>query len=236
MKKILITSGGTKVNIDPVRHIGNMSSGTMGKNIALSALSQGYHVTFLTSKGGKTPFSANIDLSSMTLQEYDSALAELKKNHTRYRHNYEQFTYDTYDDYEKLLLGSLDWAWADYDAIVLCAAVSDYTVEYSKDKMKSADSMSIPLIPTKKLIPEVIKRKKNAKVVGFKLLNEAPFELMKETCCNYIDKYGLDMIVGNDIWHLKHGHYYNLIVHSNKNMTYVVNDFSDHIVKHIGLL
>jgi phosphopantothenoylcysteine synthetase/decarboxylase len=234
--KILITSGGTKVNIDPVRHIGNMSSGTMGKNIALSALSKGHHVTFLTSKEGKTPFSVNLDLENMTLKEYDSALETLKKNHTLYRHNYEQFTYDTYDDYEKLLLGSLDWVWANYDAIVLCAAVSDYTVEYSKDKMKSADAMSIPLIPTKKLIPEVIKRKKNAKVIGFKLLNHVEFDVMKETCSNYIDKYGLDMIVGNDLWHLKHGHYYNLLMFADKSIGYIVSDFSNQIVESIESL
>lgn len=234
MKKILITSGGTKVNIDPVRHIGNMSSGTMGKNIALSALSKGYNVDFFTSETGKTPFSVHLDLEYMTLQEYDSALVELKNNHTRYRHNYKQYTYSTFDQYENGLISLLESA--EYDAIVLCAAVSDYTVEYSYDKMKSADSMSIPLIPTKKLIPEVVRRKGNAKVVGFKLLNQAPFELMKSTCSDYIDKYGLDMIVGNDIWHLKHGHYYNLIMHANKNMTYIVNDFSDNIVKHIGLI
>ena len=32
--KILITSGGTKVKIDQVRHIGNMSKGTFGSKIA----------------------------------------------------------------------------------------------------------------------------------------------------------------------------------------------------------
>ncbi len=36
--KILITSGGTKIKTDSVRHIGNMSSGAFGAKIALEAL------------------------------------------------------------------------------------------------------------------------------------------------------------------------------------------------------
>ena len=36
--KVLITSGGTKVPIDTVRHIGNMSSGTFGAKIAFQLL------------------------------------------------------------------------------------------------------------------------------------------------------------------------------------------------------
>lgn len=42
--KILITSGGTKIPLDSVRHIGNMSSGTMGREIALAALEKKHEV------------------------------------------------------------------------------------------------------------------------------------------------------------------------------------------------
>lgn len=47
-KKIVITAGGTKENIDPVRYIGNYSSGKMGKAIADKAFTAGADVTLIT--------------------------------------------------------------------------------------------------------------------------------------------------------------------------------------------
>ena len=47
MAKILITAGGTKENIDPVRYIGNYSSGKMGIAIADEAYHIGHDVTLI---------------------------------------------------------------------------------------------------------------------------------------------------------------------------------------------
>jgi phosphopantothenoylcysteine decarboxylase/phosphopantothenate--cysteine ligase len=47
-KKIVITAGGTKENIDPVRYIGNYSSGKMGKAIADKAYEAGADVVLVT--------------------------------------------------------------------------------------------------------------------------------------------------------------------------------------------
>ena len=47
MATILITSGGTKVYIDEVRHVGNMSSGRFGADLAREALRLGHTVIFL---------------------------------------------------------------------------------------------------------------------------------------------------------------------------------------------
>lgn len=47
-KKILITAGPTHENIDPVRFIGNYSSGKMGFSLALEAESRGADVTLVT--------------------------------------------------------------------------------------------------------------------------------------------------------------------------------------------
>lgn len=48
MKKILILSGPTHEYIDPVRYIGNASSGLMGKAIAEEAVKRGYTVDFIS--------------------------------------------------------------------------------------------------------------------------------------------------------------------------------------------
>lgn len=47
-KRVLITSGGTREPIDPVRYIGNRSSGKMGRALALDALAEGAMVTVVT--------------------------------------------------------------------------------------------------------------------------------------------------------------------------------------------
>ena len=47
-KKILILSGPTHEYIDPVRFIGNASSGKMGKAIAEEAVQRGHEVEFIT--------------------------------------------------------------------------------------------------------------------------------------------------------------------------------------------
>lgn len=60
--KVLITSGGTKVPIDPVRDITNMSSGTFGSKIATEFLKTGQHVSFVMAEKSKTPFTFHRDL------------------------------------------------------------------------------------------------------------------------------------------------------------------------------
>ena len=47
-RRVLITSGGTREPIDPVRYIGNRSSGKMGRALALEALMNGAEVTVVT--------------------------------------------------------------------------------------------------------------------------------------------------------------------------------------------
>ena len=46
--KVLVTAGGTREPIDPVRYIGNRSSGKMGNAIAVDAAARGAIVTLVT--------------------------------------------------------------------------------------------------------------------------------------------------------------------------------------------
>ena len=47
-KKIVVTAGGTREPIDPVRYVGNRSSGKMGHAIAVEAAERGAQVTLVT--------------------------------------------------------------------------------------------------------------------------------------------------------------------------------------------
>jgi len=53
--RILITAGGTREYIDPVRFISNASSGRMGYALVRAALRAGHKVTLITSPTGQRP-------------------------------------------------------------------------------------------------------------------------------------------------------------------------------------
>jgi phosphopantothenoylcysteine decarboxylase / phosphopantothenate---cysteine ligase len=54
-RRLLVTSGGTREPIDPVRYIGNRSSGRMGTALAVEALALGAEVTLVTTTAAPRP-------------------------------------------------------------------------------------------------------------------------------------------------------------------------------------
>jgi phosphopantothenoylcysteine decarboxylase/phosphopantothenate--cysteine ligase len=50
-RRVLVTAGGTREPVDPVRYLGNRSSGKMGHAIADAAVRRGYDVTLVTTAG-----------------------------------------------------------------------------------------------------------------------------------------------------------------------------------------
>ncbi len=62
-KKVVVTAGGTKENIDPVRYIGNYSSGKMGTAVADAAAKMGADVTLIKTFDIARPY-ATIDVKS----------------------------------------------------------------------------------------------------------------------------------------------------------------------------
>ena len=107
--KILITSGGTKVPIDRVRSITNMSHGTFGSRIADAFFNEGLEafrtgneygnqiekITFFTAKNGKLPTLQSLNdetyedgyrpldiISYSTFDDYKSGIEELLKKET----------------------------------------------------------------------------------------------------------------------------------------------------------
>ena len=77
-KKIVITSGGTIEDIDPVRYISNYSSGKMGLALADTAKNLGADVTLITTKDIQRRYSvikvkSAIDMKSAVEKEFESA-------------------------------------------------------------------------------------------------------------------------------------------------------------------
>jgi phosphopantothenoylcysteine synthetase/decarboxylase len=175
MKTVLITSGGTKIKIDRVRSITNMSRGTFGSKIADSLYGQlnpdFYKVIFLYAKGSRLP----------------SKFREMKL-----------VEYETFEDYERMLFKILENDKP--DVVLLAAAVSDYGVSnYVDGKIRSDGDLVIHLKPLPKLISKVRDVVPDATICGFKLLVDSTEEELKDACVKSMDKNRLDCIVGNDL-------------------------------------
>jgi phosphopantothenoylcysteine decarboxylase/phosphopantothenate--cysteine ligase len=66
-RRVLVTAGGTREPIDPVRYVGNRSSGKMGHAIAAAARRRGAHVVLVTTSA--RPVAAGIDVLGVETAE-----------------------------------------------------------------------------------------------------------------------------------------------------------------------
>jgi phosphopantothenate-cysteine ligase len=223
--KILITSGGTKVPIDTVRHIANMSSGTFGSKICEEALIAGDEVTFFRADNSKSPFKLSVDLfkedKEWINRVYDKILFK-----DRYSHLYTEATYKNFDQYftglEHLSKET------NPDVIILAAAVSDYGVDnYVDGKIRTKSDMSISLKPLPKVISNVKNWAPNALLVGFKLLvNSNDVELIENAKKSIVDNK-CDMVVANDLRDIKNNDHRLIIVKSDLSVTFHNSDKND---------
>lgn len=208
--KVLITSGGTKVKIDRVRHIGNMSSGNFGSKIATEFLKLGHSVHFLRAKGSKSPMSTTIDLcDTYTVGDFEKWL----KQTSELASLYSEHRYETFDDYRTSIRKIIETEQP--DLILLAAAVSDYGVKnYVNGKIRSSNSLTIELDPYPKVIKEVRVLAPNAKLVGFKLLVDSTEDELHEAARASIRDNGCDMVVANDLRDIKRGQHQITLVFS----------------------
>lgn len=140
-KKVLITAGPTYEAIDPVRFIGNRSSGKMGIDIANTFVDENYDVVLVlgpTSLKGLINTYRNIKVIDVesAQQMYEACLQHL-----------------------------------DADIIIGAAAVADYKVaHYSEEKMKKTDDLTLLLERNVDILFEIGKiKKENQILVGFAL-------------------------------------------------------------------
>lgn len=212
--KVFITSGGTKVRIDSVRHLANMSKGTFGANIATEAMNRGHDVSYMICKDGRTPFSMEVDVHHESCDGKDVAsvqkLQDLIKFYENHKQQYNEINYDDFASYHYLLRNNL--MAQKPDVIILSAAVSDYGVDFVDGKIQSSDGMDLKFIPLPKIIKHVKKWCPNSLLVGFKLLDRRPKEELIEAANNSIKTNHCDLVVANDISTLRAGKHEILII------------------------
>ncbi len=149
-KKVLVTAGPTYEAIDPVRFIGNHSSGKMGFAVAEEFANQGAEVTLVCGPNSLTTINKNINRIDVTSAEelYNASLKSFKSNN----------------------IAILSAAVADFKP----AKVANQKIK------KTTASKSIELVPTIDTLAELGKIKKSDQIlIGFALETENEIENAK---------------------------------------------------------
>lgn len=214
--KVLITSGGTKVNVDCVRSVTNMSKGTFGSAICKEFLLRGNEIDFLMAEGSKSPFKYECSL------KWEKVYEPVKCAHNQwfdswlnfvymYGEKYHEHTYKTFEEYYAKIMDLLKNN--KYDMVILAAAVSDYGVaNYVEGKIRSGNAMSIELTPFPKIIGEVKKLQPDTFLVGFKLLVGSTEEELLTAAKDSLEKNKCGVVIANDLEHIKQNNHTVLIV------------------------
>ncbi len=127
-RRVVVTAGGTREPIDPVRYIGNRSTGRMGAAIAAAALDRGATVTLIA--------------ANLVVPAPDGATV---------------VTVESTGDLRAALLGTLVAAdgRAGFDVLVMAAAVADFRpTRPAETKLARGDGLTLELEPTPDLLAE----------------------------------------------------------------------------------
>ncbi|CAN2200636.1 Dfp Phosphopantothenoylcysteine synthetase/decarboxylase [Candidatus Nanopelagicaceae bacterium] len=139
-KRVLITAGGTREAIDPVRYIGNRSSGRQGAAVARAARDRGAHVKMIFANSQLSPDEIR-DLSGIEIVSVETATE---------------------------MLTALEEAFPKSDLLVMSAAVADARPsQYSEGKIKKGELRDIALIENPDLLKSIAKLRTNQIVVAF---------------------------------------------------------------------
>ena len=151
-RKVLVTAGGTREAIDPVRYIGNRSSGRQGAAVATSALNRGAEVTLIMANSQLT------DEESRALQGVRVISVETAIEMHRF----------------------LEEEFPKTDVLVMSAAVADARPsQYSEGKIKKGDLQQIELSENPDLLKSIARLRKKQIVVAFAAETSLDIEIAK---------------------------------------------------------
>ncbi len=86
-----------------------------------------------------------------------------------------------------------------YDLLISAAAISDFTVKRSKEKIKSGKEVTLTLKPAPKLIKEARKKYPDLKIIGFKAETGATEDELILRARSAMEESSLSMVVANDV-------------------------------------
>ena len=151
-RKVLVTAGGTREAIDPVRYIGNRSSGRQGAAVASAALNRGAEVTLIMANSQLT------EEESRTLQGVRVIPVETAIEMHQF----------------------LEEEFPKTDVLVMSAAVADARPsQYSEGKIKKGDLQQIELSENPDLLKSIARLRDKQIVVAFAAETSLNIEIAK---------------------------------------------------------
>jgi phosphopantothenoylcysteine decarboxylase/phosphopantothenate--cysteine ligase len=182
-RHIVVSAGGTREAIDPVRYIGNRSTGRMGVAVAEAALARGARVTIV---------AANMEIEPPAGAETVrvESTAELRTALHRLTHTAD---------------GS-----AGFDSLVMAAAVSDYRPRTTAaTKLERGSGLTLELEPTPDVLGQIARIARGTDREGdvsYEPMSPRPFLVgfaaetgSIERAGEKLRRKGVDLIVANDV-------------------------------------
>lgn len=175
-RRILVTAGGTREPLDPVRFIGNRSSGKQGIAIARAAAARGAEVTLVVANPDDHVL-ADRGVQGITVHDVSTAL-ELSEATLR--------------------------AAEDADVVVMAAAVADYRPEQVAErkikKESQGDVLELRLVKNPDILRELTSRRRDGQtVIGFAAETETEREALLELARTKAARKGVDYLVVNSV-------------------------------------
>ncbi len=179
-KRILITSGPTRANIDAVRYISNRSTGRLGRRIAIEAIAEGARVTLIAGPDSALP----------TRQD----LSEAEWSRLRI------VPIETVFELLQVIQAELT-APERYHAALHAMAVLDYVPQREETgKVPSEkETWSLRLVRTPKVIRRIKVWSPRTYLVGFKLEVNKSDERLREIGVAFLRDSRADLVVANDL-------------------------------------
>ncbi|MGX7244838.1 phosphopantothenate--cysteine ligase [Enterococcus quebecensis] len=211
---ILITAGGTSEKIDNVRSITNHSTGRLGKLIGESFLSNGHHVTYVTTPQAVRPATEpHLTLIEIeTTKELESALLDQfqKQTFDSIIHSMavSDFTTETTlseDTFIEKLAATLikDQALSDLTTLTeaLYRSIDEIgqTIQNEKKIPSGTDRLLLFLKKNPKIIAMLREQQPQAVLVGFKLLVGVSKEELIRVGKGILVKNDCDFVLANDL-------------------------------------
>jgi len=182
-RHIVVSAGGTREPIDPVRFIGNRSTGKMGVAIAEAALARGARVTLVAANLDVAPPSG---ASTVVVESAAEMRAALHK------------------------LTHADDGRAGFDALVMAAAVSDFRPSTTADrKLERGGSLTLELEATPDILAQIARIARGTDREGgvtYEPMSPSPFLVgfaaetgSLDRAADKLRRKSLDLLVANDV-------------------------------------
>ncbi|EMA39678.1 bifunctional phosphopantothenoylcysteine decarboxylase/phosphopantothenate--cysteine ligase CoaBC [Halobiforma nitratireducens] len=194
---VVVTSGATAEAIDPVRVLTNRASGRMGRAVARACYVRGADVTLVHGVVGPQSLERATEgadpVPYADVRQVERAAEMLETTRSVCLGDEAERGDDGRDGNED---SGIDESRA--DVLVSAAAIGDYTVERSEEKIRSGQDLCLDLESTPKLIDEVRATRPDIPIVGFKAETSGDESEMITQARETLERAGLAFVVAND--------------------------------------